>query len=383
MSLLSDILIIDATDHFGWLAGRILADLGGDVVKLDPPETQRGRADWRAFNVNKRIADFDPDRPADRLRLDQLLTKADICLLTPETFNFGGLLERHALRKRYPRLVVVAITPYGAIGPRRGWRGTDLEVMAAGGAMALAGEPDGMPLRVSEPQSYGWAGAQAAAGALVALYRREATGNGDFVDVSAQAAVVTAIAHAPAFVDLLGARPSRAGAFMTGRSIYGARYRVFWPCQDGWLNFVFYGGTAGRRTSEQLVAWMREAGAELGPLAAVDWARFDPTQASQSKVDALEAPVLKFFATITKREYLAETHRREILGYPVSTVADIAADPQLVSRGFFETVGGPDGAPETHCGSFAVIDGERPRLRHASGMKLSTKPRRPIAAARS
>ena len=79
---------------------------------------------------------------------------------------------------------------------------------------------------------------------------------------------------------------------MTDHSTHGARYRVFWPCQDGWLNFVFYGGTAGRRTSEQLVAWMREAGAELGPLAAVDWARFDPTQASQSEVDALEGLVV-------------------------------------------------------------------------------------------
>ena len=78
--------------------------------------------------------------------------------------------------------------------------------MAAGGAMALAGEPDGVPLRVSEPQSYAWAGAQAATGALVALYRREATGSGDLVDVSAQAAVVTAIAHAPAFVDVAGNR---------------------------------------------------------------------------------------------------------------------------------------------------------------------------------
>ena len=85
MSLLSDILIVDATDRFGWLAGRILADLGGDVVKLDPPETQRGLADWRAFNINKHIADFDPDLPADRLRLDELLAKTDICLLTPET----------------------------------------------------------------------------------------------------------------------------------------------------------------------------------------------------------------------------------------------------------------------------------------------------------
>lgn len=278
--------------------------------------------------------------------------------------------------------MVVEITPFGSVGPRSFWRASDLEVMAAGGAMALAGEPDGVPLRVSEPQSYAWAGAQAATGALVALYRREATGSGDLVDVSAQAAVVTAIAHAPAFVDVLGIEPKRAGAFMTGRSIHGARYRVFWPCRDGWVNFIFYGGKAGRHTNEQLVAWMREYGAELGPLAAIDWTRFDPTKADQAEVDALEAPVLRFFAQITKREFLTETHRREMLGYPVSTVADIATDPQLEARTFFETVAGAGGTRETQCGSFAVIDGQRPPLRYVGGMPVATKPKRLAVGAR-
>jgi crotonobetainyl-CoA:carnitine CoA-transferase CaiB-like acyl-CoA transferase len=159
---------------------------------------------------------------------------------------------------------------------------------------------------------------------------------------------------------------------MTGRSIRGARFRVFWPCKDGWLNFIFYGGRAGRRTNEQLVAWMRERGAELGPLATVDWTRFDPTKADQGEVDALEAPALKFFAQITKREFLTETHRREMLGYPVSTVADIADDPQLLARGFFETIVGDDGCKQTFCGGFAVIDGERPSLHRPAAE--STRP---------
>jgi crotonobetainyl-CoA:carnitine CoA-transferase CaiB-like acyl-CoA transferase len=382
MALLSHTLIVDATDRFGWLGGRILADLGGDVVKLDPPGTNRSGPEWRAFNVNKRVLDLDPAVPADRLRLKELLADADICLLTPTTFDFGGWLDPHRLRARFPRLVVTAITPFGNAGPRSAWRGTDIEVMAAGGAMALAGEPDGVPLRVSEPQSYAWAGAQAATGALVALYRREATGRGDLVDVSAQASVVAAIAHAPAFFDILGVEPKRAGPFMTGRSIHGARYRVFWPCKDGWLNFIFYGGNAGRRTNEQLVAWMRECGAEPGPLAQIDWLRFDPTEADQAEVDALEAPALKFFAQLTKREFLTEAHRREMLGYPVSTVADIAADPQLQARAFFETVASAGGAKETHCGAFVVTDRQRPPLRYVGGLPVATEPNRLEAGAR-
>src|SRR5262249_53310562 len=253
--LLTGILIIDATGRLGWVAGRVLADLGADVVKLEPPGSDRGGADYWAFNVNKRILELDLQAPSDRARLEDLLRAADVCLLTPS--DSAAHLDPQALRENYPRLVVVAIRPFGGVGPRSAWRASDIELMAAGGAMALAGEPDGMPVRVSEPQSYGWAGAQAAIGALVALFHRDATGRGDLVDVSAQASVVTALSHAPAFVDLVGLEPTRAGAFITGRSIKGARYRVFWPCRDGYINFIFYGGVAGRRTNEQLVAWMR------------------------------------------------------------------------------------------------------------------------------
>jgi crotonobetainyl-CoA:carnitine CoA-transferase CaiB-like acyl-CoA transferase len=369
--LLSDVLIVDATDRLGWLAGRILADLGADVVKIDRLGTDRSKPHWRAFNVNKRVLDFDPAKMSDQKRLDDLLANADICLLTPAPDIVGGPLDAGHLRSRYPSLVVVRITPFGNKGPRAHWRGTDIEIMAAGGAMSLAGEPDGMPVRVSEPQSCGWAGAQAAVGALVALFRRNATGRGDLVDVSAQAAVVTALSHAPAFWDLNGVEPTRAGAFMTGRSIKGARYRVFWPCRDGYINFIFYGGVAGRRTNERLLAWMRERGAELGALATIDWKIWDPTKADQAEVDAIEAPVLEFFAGLTKREFLTEGHRREMLGYPVSTVADIASDPQLEARGFFQTVAG---SHERFCGGFAVIDGERPPLRHQPGTRCIAEP---------
>jgi crotonobetainyl-CoA:carnitine CoA-transferase CaiB-like acyl-CoA transferase len=401
--LLDDVLIIDATDRLGSLAGRLLADLGADVIRIEPPGSDRGVSQWRAANVNKRVVEFDATQAAHRARLEALLTGADICLLTPglppplwgragegggaaqylptptpdpspqgggECTDIAPLLDPDVLRARYPRLVVVAIRPFGNAGPRSGWKGSDIEIMAAGGAMALAGEPDGMPVRISEPQSYAWAGAQAASGALIALYKREATGCGDLVEVSAQACVVTALSHAPAFVDLNGIEPTRAGAFITGRSIKGARYRVFWPCRDGHINFIFYGGVAGRRTNEQLVAWMRECGAELGALAAIDWKSWDPTRADQAEVDAIEAPVMKFFAAMTKREFLIEGHRREMLGYPVSTVADIASDPQLEARGFFQSVAG---SSERFCGSFAVVDGARPPLRHPPGEPLEQR----------
>src|SRR5262249_29388495 len=144
--LLSEVTIIDATDRLGWLAGRVLADLGADVVKLEPPGIDRSRPEWRALNVNKRLLQIHPQGNAGRARLEDLLRAADICLLTPAPSGSGPCLDPSALRRDYPRLVVVAIRPFGGVGPRKDWKATDIELMAAGGAMALAGEPDGMPM---------------------------------------------------------------------------------------------------------------------------------------------------------------------------------------------------------------------------------------------
>lgn len=355
--------VLDCTGPMGWLAGRILADLGADVVKIDPPGRDGG-VDWQAYNVNKRALALDLEAEEGRGVLLRLVENADFLFETAAPGSAeAGLFDIAGLRARNRSLIHVSITPFGRTGPRARWRASDIEVMAASGAMSLAGEPGGVPVRVSVAQSHGWASAQAAAGAMVALIRRGATGRGQHVDVSAQASVVAALANAPAFWDMEGTVPTRAGAFMTGRSVHGARYRVFWPCKDGYLNFILYGGVAGRRTNEGLMSWMREAGAGLGALGERDWSRFDPTQITQAEVDAIEEPIGRFFLTLTKREFLDGAFEREMLGYPVSTVADIATDPQLEARGFWQDVPGPDGAPQRHVGGFAVVDGERLALR--------------------
>lgn len=349
--------VLDTTERLGWLAGRLLADLGAQVVKIESPQADVEDVEWRALNVGKRLLRLDCASVEGAQRLARLAGEVDILLCTPAP---GERCERFLGPN--PRLIVVAITPFGLRGPRAGWLASDIEIMAAGGAMSLAGEADGAPMRVSAPQAYAWAGAQAAVGALVALRHRAASGRGQLVDVSAQSAVITALAHAPTFVDIAGSAPERAGAFMTGRSVAGAKFRVFWPCRDGYLNFILYGGAAGRRTNEQLVAWIRDCGSDPGPLGTIDWSRWDPTRAAQHEVDAIEAPIGRFIATLEKREFLREAHWRGMLGYPVSTVADIAADPQLEARGFWRDLPGRVGRTERHCGAFVMVDGVRPPL---------------------
>ena len=362
--MLEGIRVLDCTGRLGWLAGRLLGDLGAELTKLEAPQADISPADWRALNVNKRMLRVDLSGPSGRHTLDVLVAKADILIATPDPGSGdAGLFDYGRLCSINPRLIVVAITPFGLTGPKAAWLASDIEIMAAGGAMSLAGEPDGIPLRVSVPQSYAWAGSQAAVGALTALAARWKTGRGQLVDVSAQAAVVIALAHAPTFVDIAGTTPTRAGAFMTGRSVAGAKYRVFWPCRDGFINFILYGGAAGRRTNEQLVAWMQELGFELGPLGGIDWARFDPTRASQAEVDAMEIPIGRFLDSLSKRGFLEGAHKREMLGYPVSSTADIATDPQLEARAFWQDIPGHDGRIERHCGAFVVVDGARPPLK--------------------
>ena len=361
--MLAGVRVLDCTNQLGWVAGRVLADLGADVLKVESSDVGLKEVAWQAHNLNKRCLILDIRSQSDAL--DRLVAGTDILLetATPGTAEFE-LFDHSILCDRNDRLIHVAITPFGRTGPRAEWLASDLELMAASGAMSLAGKAGAMPVRVSAPQSGGWAGVSAAVGALIALHARQFTGRGQLVDISAQAAIIAGLAHAPTFWDLERTVPMRAGEFITGRSVKGARFRAFWPCRDGYINFILYGGVAGQRTNQALVEWMRETGVVLGVLEEVDWTTFSPTLLTQSQVDAIEDPVGRFLGGLTKREFLNEASQREMLGYPVSNVADIANDPQLAARNFWTDVASADGKSQRFCGSFAIVDGERKPTRY-------------------
>jgi len=377
--LLSPYRVLDLTGPLGFLAGRILADLGADVIKVEPPGGDSSRAwapflerdgirrslYWLASNANKRGITLDIEAPSGRFMLRELARSCDFLI---ESFA-PGHLARHGLgyedlRGVNSSLIVVSITPYGQDAPGRDLPASDIEIMAASGAMSLAGEPGDEPMRVTEPQAAMWAGVEAAMGALTALVYRTRTGVGQWVDVSAQSAVVAALAHAPVFWDLTGVNPERAGIYITGRSVSGARMRAFWPCRDGWINFIIYGGVAGRHTNLQLVAWMHEWGMASDVLKQIDWSTFSVPTLTQQEVDAIEEPIARFLATLTKREFLEGAAARQMLGYPVSTAEDIHQDPQLEARNFWQDVGDErSGGTIRFPGGFAIIDGERLPIR--------------------
>lgn len=373
MLLLSDYRVLDVSGPLGFLAGRILADLGADVIKVEPPGGDPSRAwpplhdsqslFWNAYNANKRGITLNLAAQDGRFVFRELARTADFLI---ETFPQGHLaslgLEFAALRRDNPRLILVSITPYGQHGPACDHQASDIEIMAASGAMSLAGEEGGEPMRVTFPQAGMWAGAEAAMGALTALVHRAKSGHGQWIDVSAQMAVLAALAHAPVFWDMNEINPERAGMYITGRSVTGARMRAFWPCKDGWINFIVYGGAAGRSTNQQLVAWMEERGMGSDVLRQIDWQTFAVPELTQEQIDDIEAPIGRFLATLTKQEFLEGAAVRQMLGYPVSTAEDIHRDPQLEARGFWQTVA--QGAETLrYPGGFAVVDGARLPIR--------------------
>ena len=182
--------VLDLTDDRGHFAGFLLAQLGAEVIAVEPEGGQRARrrgafdAEGRslehlAYNRGKASVVAGPDELAD------LASGADLVI------ECGAWpLDLAALRAADPTLVTVSISAFGGDGPKADWAATDLIVAASSGAMSLTGDSDRRPVRIGQPQSWLQAGADAACGALIALADRQRSGLGQHVDVSAQQSMV-------------------------------------------------------------------------------------------------------------------------------------------------------------------------------------------------
>lgn len=385
--LLEGLRVLDVTDSSGYLCGRALADLGADVVKVERPGGDAGRAEppfaddvpgvdrslvWLAGNANKRGITCNLASPDGRALFRRLAAQADAVVesAAPGTLADVGL-DYASLSVENPGLVLTSITPFGQRGSLAVAPAGDLEVTASSGSLWLAGDADGTPVRNTQPQSAAWAGMYAAMGTAMAILARDADpeGRGQHVDVSAQASMVTAISHAPIFWDLLGEEQMRSGPFLVGRSVTGAKFRNIWPCKDGYVTFALYGGAAGKRTSRELVQWMDERipGGAPAVLKTYDWDSFDVTVTPET-VERLEAAIAPFIRGVTKDEFFERWVERNLLGYKVSSVEDIRRDEQLEARGFWASLQAPwdSTAVVPFPGAFALFDGQRPRLERSA-----------------
>lgn len=367
---LDAVRVLDLTTEPGFLAGKLLGDLGADVVKIEPPAGDParrrppfvgGRPDpersvlWLALNTSKRGITLDLDTTRGHEVFAQLCQQADVVVESASPDSPTSLARRglpYAVLSNLNRgLVVCAISPFGQTGPYSTWRASDITAVATGGNMYPTGDPDRAPVRCSLPVAYYHAGIEAAVGIVFALWGRETTGAGQFVDVSLQEAMVMPNMTSPTQFPLTGLRGNRAGAsFRGGRAIF----REIWPCSDGYVSFALRGGPARIPGIVRMVEYMAEHGMAPAHLKERDWASYNHNVASQEEVDRIEAALAAFFRTKSMQELFDAACERGLMLAPANTAREVLASRQLAARAFFVEIDDPAlGAPLTLPGAFA------------------------------
>ena len=347
--MLAPYRVLDLSDETGQSCGKLLADLGADVIKVEPPggDPSRRRPPfvddepgperglyWLACNANKRSFEADLETDAGRARFRRLVATADLVV---ESFAPGRMagwgLDFPRLAAINPGLVLVSISPFGQHGPHRDYRGPDIVTWAMSGLMSVCGEPDGPPAQVSDnAQSYFAAGGDAAAGALLALLQRRRSGRGQHVDVSIQESVIRSSFQVAASWD------------MTGRNLPRAERPSqtpmpwVWRCRDGYVVWLQAVGPGARAAG--FFAWLRAIG-EGADLLALDWEAMVPYQEPPADWGAVVAATGAVFAKYTKAALYEAAVQYGFALYPVADAADTMASVQLQARGFWRDVPHP------------------------------------------
>jgi benzylsuccinate CoA-transferase BbsE subunit len=350
---LSPYRVLDLTNEKGYFCGKILADLGADVIKIEPPEGDPGRNIgpfyhgqrdkeksllFFAYNTNKRSITLNIQTHEGQGIFKRLAKTADFVI---ESFDPGYMnslgLGYSTLKDINPRVIMVSITPFGQGGPYKDWKASDIVAIAMGGLSHITGSPDRPPARVCVDQAYVVAGGQGAMGAMIAHYYREATGQGQYVDTSAQESVVLSALTVPQAWDLQKFIWPREGAFMSRAR---KRVRHLWPCQDGYIAWRLFTGGLGVKT-RALVDWMKNQG-KAGELAEINWQELDLLTVPEEKFYHWQELFGEFFKDHTKAELCREALTRGIVLIPASTPKDLLADPQLESRDYWEKIEHPE-----------------------------------------
>jgi benzylsuccinate CoA-transferase BbsE subunit len=356
-SILKSYRVLDLTDDKGFLCGKIMADLGADVIKIEKPggDVSRSRGPfyheipdpekslyWFSYNLNKRGITLNIEDHKGREIFTRLLQTADFVI---ESFSPGYLdkldLSYLKLSQVNPRIVMTSITPYGQTGPLKQYEASDIDVMAMGGLLYITGNPEQPPLRISLPQAFLLASAHAAAASMIAHYYGETTGEGQHVDVSAQECVLWEIANTIPLWQLNQNILHRAGSYMSGRWT-GTKQRLLWKCKNGYVIFYVLGGAFGVKTNRAIVKWMEEKNIAPEYLRNFNWDAFDMAAQTQEMQDQIEIYIGILFAAFTKEELYDQALKRGIMLCPVNTSKDILGNTQLKDRKFWVDINHPE-----------------------------------------
>ncbi len=363
--MLEHLRVLDLTDDRGLVAGRLLADLGADVVQLEPfggssarwaapvvAGTDRSMF-WETYAAGKRGVCLDLDTEGGRAAAEQLLVAADVFLTSlPSAWLEARDLSPGAVGARHPGLVYTVISPFGLSGPKAGFHASDLVVWAAGGPLDPHREADRPPLRISVAQAFVHAGGDAAAGTLLALRARRRTGTGQLVDISAQQSLTVATLGR-ALADAVGdanpawhQQPKAGPPARTDQSGSGASTppgKKKWTCVDGIIELHLAMGPASGGFTNRFVEWMHDEGACPAELTEWDWrtlpARIEAGEITDEQLAHVRQLTAAFLAVKTKEQVLAAAVQRRLLCVGISDIADLTANAHLAERGFFVEVG--------------------------------------------
>jgi crotonobetainyl-CoA:carnitine CoA-transferase CaiB-like acyl-CoA transferase len=339
---LHGVRVLDLADESGALCGKLLADMGADVILVEPPggapmrrlgpfcraddgptaDDDRSLFFWH-YNTNKRSVTLDLAVRGDRERLLHLVASADILIeTTPPGALDAVALGYRTLRARNPQLTLISITPFGQTGPYCNFRGSDLIGQAMGGMVFVNGVPGAPPLPGLGLQAYHSAATYAAIGALLALLARQRSGRGQWIDVSIQECVAAAVEHASSFFHQDGSIAERQG------SLHWTRYFRVGTCRDGYVMHC----TLGDWTS--LLEWVKADG-KAQDLADLAWD--DATYRRDHCVHLFD--VLDEWArTLSVSELVDGAQLRRLPYAAVVSPEALADNPQLAARGFFVPV---------------------------------------------
>ncbi len=330
---LDGIRIIDLTEALaGPLCTMILGDLGADVIKVErpgvgdqarkwgPPFIGTESAYFLAVNRNKRSVTIDITTPEGQSIMRRLLDTADIFVCNVrkvESLKKVGL-DPETVRAYNPRLIYCSITGYGRTGPYAGRGGYDLVAQGEAGLMAATGEPGGEPMRWSVAIADMTTGVWSAIGILAALYSREKTGQGQFID---QALLDGQLGWAPIMASeyfATGQRPPRLG----NRHANIVPYQVF-KARD--KHMIIAVGTQA--------LWTRFC--EVTGLG--DQVRDDPHFATNpdrwTNYDELIALLEPLFLQHDADYWLERIRSAEIPCGPINALDETLNDPQIIQRG--------------------------------------------------
>jgi crotonobetainyl-CoA:carnitine CoA-transferase CaiB-like acyl-CoA transferase len=369
--MLQSLRVIDLTSRQGMLCAQILADLGADVVQIEPPGGAPGRMagpffhdvvdpegslSWWAYARGKRSLVLDIAAESDRATLLHLIETADVLIESEPVGRLEQLgLGDAMLEALNPALIHVSMTGYGRTGPKARWAYTDLTLMAAGGPLAIAGDDDRAPVRVGVPQAFAHAAAEAAAGVMVALRSRRQTGLGQRIDLAAQSAVTIAT-QAFAMATAVGDQPiERSGI---GPKVGALQLRQNWRAKDGMACIAHLFGPVFGLPTRRLMEYVCEEGFCDAATRDKDWTEYGAMlldgREPLSEYERVKDCVAACTASKTKAELLDAALNRRLLIAPVFTMSDMATSAHTAARGYLvETEGDGAAADIRYPGPFA------------------------------